>query len=56
LVHTSPWVQALASLQAVLSGWFGLEQVPVEESQVPATWHGSEAVHTTGLVPVQTPA
>jgi hypothetical protein len=33
----------------------GFEHVPVEGLQVPAAWHGSSAVHTTGLEPVQAP-
>jgi hypothetical protein len=33
-----------------------LEHVPVALSQVPARWHWSEAVHTTGSVPLQDPA
>src|SRR5438034_10143598 len=42
-------------LQAVPLLAFGLEHWPVVVSQVPATWHWSEAVQTTGLLPVQTP-
>src|SRR5204862_6218 len=30
--------------------------MPVVESQVPASWHWSEAVQTTGLAPVQVPS
>jgi hypothetical protein len=52
----SDWVQALPSLQAVLLGLAGFEQAPVVVSQVPAEWHWSLAVQTTGLAPVQTPA
>jgi hypothetical protein len=52
----SLWVQALPSVQPVPSAAFGLEQTPVTVSQVPATWHWSEAVHVTGLAPVQVPA
>src|SRR5207247_1200051 len=48
-------VQALPSLHAVPLLAFGLEHWPVPVSQVPATWHWSEAVQTTGLVPVQVP-
>src|SRR5438445_221688 len=33
-----------------------LLQVPVAGSQVPAVWHWSEAVHTTGFAPTQAPA
>src|SRR5207249_194124 len=47
--------QALPSLQAVPLLAFGLEHWPVAVSQVPATWHWSEAVQTTGLAPVQVP-
>jgi hypothetical protein len=54
--QVSVWVQALPSLQVVPSAALGLEQMPVVVSQVPATWHWSEAVQTTGFPPVQTPA
>jgi hypothetical protein len=37
LWHASFWVQALSSLQLVLSGLAGLEHLPVVGSQVPAT-------------------
>jgi hypothetical protein len=50
------WVQALPSLQAAPSGAAGLEHTPVDGSQVPALWHWSEAVQTTGLLPVHAPA
>jgi hypothetical protein len=50
--QVSVWVQALPSLQAVPSALDGLEHVPVAGSQVPATWHWSEAVQMT---PVQRP-
>src|SRR5207248_2174571 len=49
-------VQPLPSLQAAPSGLAGLLQVPVAGLQVPAAWHWSEAVHTTGFVPTQAPA
>jgi hypothetical protein len=49
-------VQALPSLQPVPSGAAGLEQAPVEESHVPATWHWSAAAQVTGLAPTQLPA
>src|SRR5947208_2723922 len=55
LWQVSVWVQALPSLHAVPLLAFGLEHWPVVVSQVPATWHWSEAVQTTGLLPVQTP-
>ena len=53
--HVSACVQALPSLQAVPSGLTGFEQAPVAGSQVPATWHGSLALHVTGFDPVQVP-
>ena len=37
-------------------GRFGFEQMPVAGLQVPATWHWSVAVQTTGLPPAQVPA
>jgi hypothetical protein len=40
----------------VPSGAVGLEHAPVLGLHAPATWHGSLAAHTTGLLPVQTPA
>jgi hypothetical protein len=51
----SVWVQALVSLQAVPSDWGGFEQRPVPGLHVPATWHWSLAVQTTGLPPVHVP-
>src|SRR5438094_3891378 len=59
-VHAPLWqvsvcVQALPSVHAVPSVFDGFEQVPLEGSHVPATWHWSEAVQTTGLLPVHTP-
>jgi hypothetical protein len=53
--HTSPLVQALPSLHLVPSLAAGLEQAPVDVSQVPATWHWSLAVHVTGFEPVHAP-
>src|SRR5438094_8049152 len=55
LWQVSVCVQALPSLHAVPLLAFGLEHWPVAVLQVPATWHWSEAVQTTGLVPVQVP-
>src|SRR5438093_191851 len=49
-------VQALPSLQPVPLGLAGLLQAPVAGSQVPAVWHWSAAVHTTGFAPTQAPA
>src|SRR5205823_6595442 len=59
-VHTPLWqvsvcVQALPSLHAVPFVFGGLEHTPVVVLQVPTSWHWSEAVQTTGLLPVQTP-
>src|SRR5439155_97865 len=53
--HVSPLVQASPSLQAAPFVLAGVEQVPVAGSHVPAAWHWSEAVQTTGVLPVQTP-
>jgi hypothetical protein len=47
--HRSP------SVQAELSGAFGLEHKPVAGLQVPATWHWSSAAQVTGLTPAQLP-
>src|SRR5947207_595935 len=49
-------VHALASLQLVPLGLAGLLQAPDAGAQVPAVWHWSAAVHTTGLAPTQAPA
>ncbi len=49
-------VQALPSLQAAPFAFAGFEQVPVLRSQVPARWHWSLAVQTTGFAPLQEPA
>jgi hypothetical protein len=49
-------VQAFPSLQIVPFGAGGLEHAPVVVLHVPAVWHASEAVHVTGLDPVQAPA
>jgi hypothetical protein len=54
--HESLCVHALPSLHAVPSGAVGFEHWPVPGSHVPATWHASDAVHVTGLAPVQVPA
>src|SRR5947199_10152356 len=59
-VQVPPWqvsvcVQALPSLHAVPLLAFGLGHWPVAALQVPATWHWSEAVQTTGFEPVQVP-
>jgi hypothetical protein len=54
--QVSPVVHALPSLHVVPSVLFGFEHWPVPELQVPAEWHWSLAVHTTGLLPLQAPA
>jgi hypothetical protein len=59
-VHVPFWqaslcVHALPSLQLVPFAATGFEQAPLLGSQVPALWHGSLAVHVTGLDPVQVP-
>src|SRR5262245_14660299 len=53
--QTSPCVQALPSLQVLPSGFGGSEQIPVAGLHVPALWHWSEAVHTTGVPAWQAP-
>src|SRR2546428_43507 len=55
LWQVSVCVHALPSLQALPLAFAGFEHVPVVGEQVPATWHWSEAVQTTGLPPVHTP-
>src|SRR5207248_1128480 len=54
--QVSVCVQALPSSQGAPSGLAGLLHAPVAGLQVPAAWHWSEAVHTTGFVPTQAPA
>src|SRR5262249_44279862 len=54
--QVSVWEQALPSLQVEPSALLGLEQVPVAVLQVPAVWHWSLAVQTTGVAPTQRPA
>src|SRR5439155_544869 len=58
-VHVPPWqvslsVQASPSLHPVPSGLLGLEHSPVAGLHVPASWHWSCAVQTTGS-PVHVP-
>jgi hypothetical protein len=48
-------VHRFPSLQPVPSSLLGFEHEPVDELHVPAVWHESEAVHTTGLLPVHAP-
>src|SRR5947207_1139183 len=54
--QASVCVHALASSQRAASGLAGLLQTPGAGSQVPAVWHWSAAVHTTGFAPTQAPA
>ena len=54
-VHVSFTVQKSPSSQDVPLVFGGFEQWPVVGLQVPASWHWSEAVQTTGFVPVQVP-
>jgi hypothetical protein len=44
----SPVVQAFPSLHDALFAFCGFEQVPVDGSQLPTSWHWSSAVHTVG--------
>src|SRR5881409_243065 len=53
--HVSVCVQALPSVQVVPFVVGVLEHTPVVVLQVPTSWHWSEAVQTTGLLPVHTP-
>jgi hypothetical protein len=54
--QVSVWVHMLPSLQIVPLVTGGSEQTPLAGLHTPAAWHWSEAVHTTGLLPVQAPA
>src|SRR6185437_16006268 len=56
LWHVSVWVQALPSLHAVPSGWFETGHTPVVGSQAATVVHDVGMGHTTGFLPVQTPA
>jgi hypothetical protein len=49
-------VHVLPSLHAVPLGLVGFEHTPVLVLQVPATWHWSSALQTTGFEPEQVPA
>ena len=55
LRQVSACVHALPSLHALPSGLAGFEQVPVVGSQVPASWHSSEAGHDVARPPTQAP-
>jgi hypothetical protein len=54
-VQLSLTVQKSPSSQDVPLAFGGFEHWPVVGLQVPAAWHWSEAVQTTGAVPVQVP-
>src|SRR5215831_14144039 len=47
--QVSVWVQGLLSSHAVPSVLTGLEHFPVIGSHVPAVWHWSLGLHTTGV-------
>ena len=55
LSHVSLWVQAFPSSHAVPSAFAGFEHVPVAGSHVPAAWHWSAALQTTGWLPAHVP-
>ena len=60
-VHTPAWqvsvvVQPFPSPHADPFAFGGSEQTPVTVSHTPGSWHWPDAVQTTGLPPVQTPA
>src|SRR2546427_539315 len=54
--QVSVCVQALPSLHGAPLALAGLLQTPDAGLQVPAVWHWSAAVHTTGFAPTQMPA
>jgi hypothetical protein len=54
--HVSACVHASPSSHVAPSGFAGSEHEPVTGSHVPASWHGSEAVHVTGFAPTHAPA
>src|SRR5206468_4214888 len=54
--QVSVCVQALPSSHGAPLSLAGLLQAPVVGSQVPAVWHWSAAVHTTGFAPTHAPA
>src|SRR5438093_702119 len=53
--HRSAVVHALPSSQSVPLGLGGVEHTPESGLHVPASWHWSCAVHTTGFAPEHTP-
>ena len=54
-VQAYAWKQVSEPVQLVPSATAGLEHEPEMGSHVPAAWHWSLAVHTTGLDPLHTP-
>ena len=55
LTHLSVCVQALPSLHVAASALLGVLHLPLAESQLPASWHWSSALHTTGFPPLHAP-
>ena len=55
LAQAYVWSHGFEPVQFVPSVAVGLEHVPLDGSQVPATWQASDAVQTTGFEPVQVP-
>src|SRR5262245_21325248 len=53
--QVSGLVQGFLSLLSLSSALAGFEQMPVPVSHVPALWHWSDAVQTTGLPPTHVP-
>src|SRR5256884_8150518 len=53
--QVSVCVQALPSSHGAPLSLGGLLQTPVAGLQVPAVWHWSAGVHTTGVAPTQAP-
>jgi hypothetical protein len=59
-VHIPPWhvsvcEHALPSVHAVPSVFGGFVHAPFSGLHVPALWHWSLGLHTTGFVPTQVP-
>lgn len=54
--QASASVQAFPSLQRVPFETGGFRQMPLDGSQVPGTWHWSEAVHVMGVPGIHAPA
>ncbi len=53
--QVSVCVHAFESLHAVPLAFVGFEHTPVPGSHTPATWHASDAAHTTGVPGTQAP-